>query len=412
MVTVTRNGENIDDVVIDQDIVVRVGRRAVLSSGQPTSLALVLYLDAPIDIKRSDLIEVHDDGLRFSGRISDIPRTWWEDHPDNPDAWMWCVRVQAVGPLAYWGLDWIGDEPWPAETVADRAARIASTVGLPLQVQGGGSLRVIARDVDHRQAIDILDELATDAAGWLYDFAGRTYIQALDYRRQPPGALWQDQTGTWNDFPDDEGWDDSQQPSMIPLPPDAVGWTPEWLQTSSIANKVRVRYGPTDEVSGDQAFVEMSDAASIAVHKQHEVSIATRLESSADALLRAGLTLERAANPRWELDDVDVFWEALDPATATALAAALPGQRVQVTALPEPGPATAFEGCIEGWDERWDRGDDGSMLRTLTLHLSDLRSSFAVLTWDQVTPTTLTWDATTAVWDDVISSGDLVASGG
>ena len=117
---------------------------------------------------------------------------------------------------------------------------------------------------------------------------------------------------------------------------------------------MRVRYGPDETpTTREQSYVDMEDTTSITAHGLHEVTIITRLESSAEATLRGALTLERGAQPQWELGDIDVFWEALDPGTAALLSGALPGQRIQVLDLPDPGPANVFEGCVEGWDERW-----------------------------------------------------------
>ena len=411
MVSVTLDGTNIDHLVLDEDITVRVGRADILDHGEPSSASLMLYLSAWVPVGYKSLIVITDDGaVRFSGRVTDTPRTAWEEHPDYPDRLMLLMRIQCVGPLGSWGRERIGDEPWPQESIADRAARIAGIVGQPLIVQGGAPV-VIARDVDSRPAIDLLEELATDSSGWLFDHAGSTYLQSLEVRRlTDPQERWVDQSTSWSMW---EGtWDGQTDPAgtaavTIHLPPDAVLFAPPVEVASRIANRVRVRYGPMDDL-GAQSEVSAQDSASIAQYGQEDAGITTRLASAGDAGLRAALTLERGAWPRWHLPRVELDWAALDSTTAGQLSDALPGMLVEVTQLPQPGPFQMFTGCLEGWVDQWSWDDHAeAVLRTTTLHLSDMRWSFAVLTWSGITPDTLTWAAVDNTWDELITADDL-----
>jgi len=436
MVKVTLDGTSIDHLVLDEDITVRVGRTDILHRGEPGAASLILYLDQWVDVGYKSLIEITEGnggagygsgpygagpygtgdsgGLRFSGRVTDTPTTWWEEHPDDPDRFMLGMRLQCVGPLGGWGRRRVGDEPWPAEPVADRAARIATLVGQPLIVQGGAPY-VIARDVDSQPAIDLLEELAVDCSGWLFDHAGNTYLQSLEVRRiYDPQERWDDQATTWNGW---EGTWDQQTGTAgtaavtIRPNPDAVLFAPPLEVTSDLANHVRVYYGTEDEVTSEQPYIEFEDAGSLALYGPEDVRITTRLEDLAEAQLRAQLTLERGAWPQWHLPRVELDWAALDPAVAVQLSAALPGTMVEVTHLPEPGPFQTFTGCIEGWTDQWSWDDAaGAVLRTTTLHLSDTRWSFAVLTWDGFVPDTLTWDAIDCTWDQMLTAEDLEAA--
>jgi hypothetical protein len=413
MVSVTLDGTNIDHLVLDEDITVRVGRTDVLERGQPGSASLMLYLSQWVDVAYKSRVVISDGGVRFSGRVTDIPRTSWEEHPDDPDLWMMLMRLQCAGPLASWGRQRVGDEPWPAETVAERAARVAALVDQSLVVHGGEPV-VIARDVDSQPAINLLEDLATDCAGYLFDHAGNTYLQSLESRRLgDPQERWDDQLTTWDGWVgtwDEQTGTSPAAPDLISLPPDAVLFAPPLEQTSRIANRVHVRYGPEDEF-GMQVEVSAEDSDSIAVYGPEDVEIATRLQDAGDAALRAALTLERAAYPQWHLPRVEVMWEALDSGIRAALDAMLPGQMVEVTMLPQPGPFTAFQGCVEGWTDQWSWDDSAeAVLRTTTLHLSDLRWSFAVLTWDGFLPDTLTWDAIDCTWDQMLTADDLEAA--
>lgn len=417
MVSVTLDGANVDHLVLDEDITVRVGRTGVLSRGEPGSASLVLWLQEWVPIGYKSEVVITDGGaVRFAGRVTDTPRTTWEEHPDDPDRLMLVLRIQCAGPLAGWGRQRIGDEPWPAEPVADRAARIAGLVGQPLVVQGGSAVRVIGRDVDAQPGIVLLEELATDCAGWLFDHAGGTYLQSLEVRRVgDPQERWMDQTTTWDGW--DGTWEDQAETSAnwplgptIHLPSEAVLFAPQMEITSQLANRVRVAWGPMDEY-GEQPVAVVVDEASIAEFGQEDVSIATRLEEAGDAQLRAQLTLERAAWPQWHLPRVEIMWEALDPATRGLLEAMMPGQVVEVGDLPQPAPFGVFQGCVEGWTDQWSWDDTAeAVLRTTTLHLSDLRWSFAVLTWAGIVPDDLTWADIDCTWDQMLTADDLEAA--
>lgn len=416
MVSVTRNGTTIDDLVSDQEVQLVVGRRTVLDSGEAGFAAITLWLTEWIEVNAGDIIEVTEGTtVRFVGKVSDIPNTWWEDDETAPAGRMMGMRVLAVGPLAAWGRSIIGDEPWPAETIAERAARISALAGDPLIVQGGQDTRVIARDVDARTAIDVLADLATDASGWLYDHAGTTYLQSLDSRRnKDPVEVWSDQDHTWAAWAGT--WAEQTEaggtaPRTVHLPADAVLFAPPWAMQSQITNNVRVQYGPPDPESDEQAEVILTDPVSIAIYGQHDVRIQTRLESPAEAVLRAQLTLERAAHPRWHLPSVQVAWELMDPGSAAELDAAMPGNRVSLDHMPMPGPSTGFTGVLEGWSETWMRDTStGDMQRTSRLHLSDLRWSFAVLTWAEIPPAE-TWDSLPPgrTWEQMLTIEDLEA---
>jgi hypothetical protein len=413
MVSVALDWATIDHLVLDERIEVRVGRTSVLTDGEPSSCSLTLWLAEWVDVGYGSALQVSDGGtVRFAGRVTDIPSTWWEQDPAG--TWMLGVRLMAAGPLARWGRQTIGDQPWPQESVAARAARIASLVGAPLVVQGGSTVQVTARDVDAQPAIDVLEDLASDAAGWLFDWAGTTYLQALDARRAgDPSERWDDQTLTWDSFPDGESWEQQTQTSSgkattVVLPPGVVLWAPPLQLSSQIANQARVAWGVPDPGTGEQAVAVATDQASIDVHGISTADVDTRLAFLADAEQRAQLVLERAAEPQWHLPQVDIGWELLDPATAAAVDGLVPGRIVQVAGLPQPGPFAAFDGCVEGWQETWaGDSDSGGMVRTVTLHLSDVRWSFAVLTWDGIVPDSTAWDGVDAPWDQIITADNL-----
>jgi hypothetical protein len=413
MVSITLNGTDISNrVTADPGLTITVGRQQVTDPGDPGSCSFTIIAADWLAIEYADRVVVTDDEgrVRFDGWVVDPSAAHMED-PADPADLLAVVKVTCVGPLARWGRDRIGDTPWPQETVAQRAARIAALIGDDLVVQGGAALQIIGRDVDSQPAIDVLEQLAESVGGFLYDHAGTTYLQAIDSRRiGDVQERWDDQTTTWDGW---EGtWDEQTAaspafPRSITLGPEHVLWEPKPKQTSRIANHVTVAYGPKP-VEGDKAQIVATDQASIDDLSKQTAEIDTILAVQADAQMRASLVLERSARPQWHLDTVAVAWERLVGDQASALADAFPGVRCQVTGLPMPGPFTTFDGCIEGWTETWAWDDDArTILRTTVLRLSDVRWSFAVLTWDGIVPDDLAWDDIDCTWDQMIAADDL-----
>lgn len=334
-------------------------------------------------------------GPRHTGRITDAAVT----HDDDGAV----QKLTSVGALAEWGRQRIGDEPWPQESVADRAQRIAGLVGLPLIVEGGRELQVVARDVDSKRGIEVLAELAKSTGGWLYDDgAGIVHLQALDARDvTTTTVLWaQEPAGaTWADL-DDVTWAEEDQPgpyAPIVLDCTQVDWEPEWTQTLGFVNIVSVTWGPKGP-DGNQPAVIAIDQASIDDLGESPVTIKSQLADPGDATELAGLILRRSARPRWHLDAVKVDAAGLDPQTLRLLSGALPGTRCTITGLPQPAPhgMAAFPGVIEGWTETINSETD----RRLALWLSHVEESLAVPTWGAEPPgetwaqldPTLTWE--------------------
>jgi hypothetical protein len=319
------------------------------------------------------------------------------DHPYGPVELTPLSRITSMGALSRWGRVLVGDTPWPQESVSARAKRIAAIVGTPITVQGGHQ-EVIPRDVDRKRAIDLLEELAKSTGGWLFDHPGMgVVLQALDARRQtptyatwadePPAATWADAEGTWAQ--------DTGPASMAPITLDCnqTLWEPTWAQsTAPLASTVRVVWG-----SPEQEVVRTDPAAETLLGGPVELVVKTTLALESDAIELATLVLRRVTTPRDGLSSLRVHWADLDPETAARLTMATPGTRVTVLGLPQPAPATMFQGIIEGWEDVWTGPDE----RITTLWLSDTNHSWVLptwadeppgATWSQLDPT-LTWEA-------------------
>ena len=367
----------------DPPVTITVGRTSVREDGSAQYAAMTLSGPGAGPVVEAGQPVTIADGLgpRHTGRISDAALTHDSDGAVQ--------KLTSVGALAAWGRQRIGDEPWPQESVEQRAQRIAALVGLPLIVEGGRDLQVIGRDVDSKRGIEVLTELAKSTGGWLYDDgAGVVHLQALDARDvSTTTVLWSQEPegATWADL-DDVTWADEDQPgpyAPIVLDCTQVDWEPEWTQTLEFVNIVTVTWGPKD-AEGNQPGVTVSDQGSIDDLGESPVTIKSQLADPGDATELAGLILRRSARPRWHLDAVTIAAAGLDPNTLTLLRNALPGTRCTVTGLPQPAPGnlTAFPGVIEGWTETINSDMD----RTMKLWLSHVEESLAVPTWDAEPP--------------------------
>lgn len=396
------------------DVDIKVGRTRVTDAGLPSSCKLTLH-SGSVAVVLHDPVTVIDPvyGPRFTGRVTDVEMTHITqyDAAGTPER-LAAITVQAMGALSVWGRNRIGDTPWPQETVAARAARIAALVDQPLIVQGGTTLEVIPRDVDSKPAIEVMTQLADGTGGWLFDTpAGVTVLQAVDARRignqvtrwdDWGQTLWQDMEGAWQDLNEYS----PAYPRPITPSPDSIIYEPKWVYNAALVNQVTVTYGVEDD-SNKQAFTYAEDAASINAYGASAIKVTTPLAVLGDAITRAALILERAAVPQWHLTDVTLDLRHIADADAGPYRDMWPGVRADITGLPLPAPSNGFNGVVEGWQETYT-ANAGAMAHRLTLALSDARWSYAVLSWDGIPPETI-WDDISAAWQELNTEADLGA---
>jgi hypothetical protein len=387
----------------EADAQATIGRRSVREQGEAGYAALVLTgaQGLPVPVGAAVAINDGQGRPRHTGILTDTRLT----HEDDPDEGLVAVQTcTSMGALARWGRRRIGDVPWPAESVAARAARIAALVGMPLTVHGGQEQLVVPRDVDSQPAALLVQELAAGTGGWVFDAPdGTVHLQALDARAvRTTTALWSQEPegATWADLgPDGPTWDGDDAPGPghpVVLDCTDVDWEPSWTQTLEIANIVTVEYGEEHGDPPQRPTVTVRDEASIALYGQAPATVKTPLALLADALELAGLTLARAARPQWHLESVGIDWDGLPPAVAAQLAGALPGTRCTVTGLPQPAPARTYPGVIEGWTEDFDPD-----AHRITLWLSHVAHSLALSTWEAEPPAATWADLDPALsWED------------
>jgi hypothetical protein len=104
-------------------------------------------------------------GMVFSGRVTDMEARY--DDVDRATL----VDVTAADQRAELGNRDVGDQPWLAEALGSRFARIVTASGQPIESRvsdTAAAYQVSWRDVDRQPAITLLSELATTADGVLW----------------------------------------------------------------------------------------------------------------------------------------------------------------------------------------------------------------------------------------------------
>jgi hypothetical protein len=359
-----------------------------------------------------------DHGPMFSGRI--VQRAL--AHRDLPDGTrVGQFTVTAAGPLAALNGRKIGDVPWPQESGTARATRILQAAQVPWAVDGTVDLLVLPRDVDAQPAGGLLDALAADTSAAVFDVPhGEVVYQALSARARPVIPFrWQDftDTETWGALDPAVTWDgnppsmgDWTSPTSTPaviLPATVIEWEPEWSSSeATVINHVTIGWGPLET----QDMVDLVDDASIDQHGERYLYAGTQLADAGSATTRATHILTTQHEERWEIGDVTVNLDHLDPATYQAVLGLLCGDAVTLQGLPQPAPATDWTGIVEGWTYT-QVGHLGTLTERITLNLSDPLHSLQVMVWDDY-PSLYLWDdhPNYVTWDDLTDADILEAA--
>lgn len=398
--------------------------RAAVDDGPTASSAMLTVLVAAADgmpaWSVADTLHVESSwGTLFTGTLSDRRLV---EHVDTVELGR-CARFQliGVGQVAALGRRPVGDEPWPQETSTARAERVLTLANVPHVVETASTaVQVNPRDIDARTALDVLTDLAADTAAAVVDLPdGRVMFQPLEARSRPQFYYrWEDfpPEKTWAEFDPAMAWADMDVLSPaaevpLSLPPSAVAWEPEWISTAAgIINSVRVGYGVPPE-GETQADVSASDSGSQTRFGVHHYGNDTQLARVEDATLMASRVISTRAWERWMIGSVDVYADNLTEAEQAQVAALVCGDWVELVDLPQPAPAAAWAGIVEGWTYREWATDDGQRHAGWTLALSDPVASLAVPTWADFTPA-FQWDQHSPLitWADLTSLAAIGAA--
>jgi hypothetical protein len=264
--------------------------------------------------------------LVHSGRVSDL--AWSAVSDDAVDVGL--IATDITGPL---GNRPIGDEPWPANTLATRAARVVELAGIPVDLRidpGVAGTLLSGRDVDSQESLGLLRDMAQSAGGvlwpathattgpylWIEDPATRASVRVfvldpdsglivIDNPRDPGGGL--------------------AIISACDLLRDPVSWRQAVGDVTTLVDVTWLEQTLDDDglLAPTERHVTMTaDTATLQRFGVNRVSMSTELVSAADATDRAAGLLGATSRLTWRVDGitydtglVDADIASLDPAT-------------------------------------------------------------------------------------------------
>ena len=184
--------------LVDQ-VTIRHGRDS--SDGQPVASSATIDLSIddhaalPAMVDVGGVVTITTDipgtqSIRSKGRVTDINQGWGGRWPRDPGT--------ACGPghrdraLADLGRRVVGDTPWPQQVDGTRVAAILAAAGITLNpaTSDPGTVQILPRDVDAQPALDVAQEVATDAGGMVWALRGGEVRYAdANHRRNTVPAL-------------------------------------------------------------------------------------------------------------------------------------------------------------------------------------------------------------------------------
>lgn len=401
-ITVTLNGAPIAAAGIEQALRVTHGRPDITAVGEASTadISLLVHSGDPLPTGLGDVLTVALDGHpRFTGTVVAVQLAHLTGAPASP---LTRVLVTATGYLDRLARINVPTTAFAEETFVDRATAILDATGLTYAISQDDGTILLAdpEDTNRDQTVrDYLQNLCATVGATLSDLPDGSILLETYTRRAAnyTGGAWAMADIAWADY---EGtWGSTRVPAALPA--SAIMWEPTWqLRRDAILNDVTIAYGDGDP----KATVHAVDTGSIATFDRYDVYLDTTMKLEADAEDRAAAILTAQASPHWNMPDVIVMLDQLDPDTLADVMNLESGDRVTISALPTPAPAGTYLGVVEGWSH-----DLSSDAHTLTLHLSDPRYSFAMAEWGDIDGA-LTWAAAraTTTWADVILPADLL----
>lgn len=318
---------------------------------------------------------------RFAGQVTDISQGWEEAGEDTPDRVV--AQVMAMGMLANLGRRIVGDVPWPQQLDGARVSAIMAAAGVVLSgaTSDPGTVQILARDVDSQAALDLAQEVASDAGGVLWATpAGDIRYADAQHRR-----------GT-----------------LVALALDAcdILVTPTWRRTTEgMVNGVSIGYGVAPD-GGEQPRYVAERADSKARYGEWELVTSTQLAAAADAQAMGLDLLTNNSHPVWVLGALPLDVVSLSAEDTAILLGLQMHDLVSVTGMPAAGSVpTSTSLWVEGWSESLAWG-----AHSLELVVSGYCRTAPAPRWDDVKPET-TWDSAPGTWDDASCMGPPVNLG-
>jgi hypothetical protein len=286
--------------------------------------------------------------LVFSGRVTDMEARF------DSDSGATLIDITAQDQRAELANRDVGDQPWVAETLAQRVARIISLSGQKVGYRldtSMANLPISWRDVDRQGALTLLQELAISGDGVLWAAASLTTGPYLDFEslneRPSLAGLYQLPSGIVVIGPL------SNVPGSVQIDACSISREPvRWIQdVADVSTRVATSWrdqtldpegkpAPTDRVeTTTDAQLEKSIGS-------RRIAVATQLSQQTPAQQLAANILGRTSTPGWRLSGL--VWDADDdaPMSSPELSAMMTlldgttrnGCPIVVTGLPDWSP--------------------------------------------------------------------------
>ena len=399
-VTVTPPGGTVGDLASEVDqLTDRHGRVTPDSRPEAASVTVNVSCDSAltpwpnvVDVGCALEVVTTLDGVghvRFRGSITDLSLGWDDAGEDTPDRVT--AQVVAVGPLADLGRRTVGDVPWPQQLDGARVAAILAAAGITLDpaYSDPGTVAILPRDIDSQTALDLAQEVASDAGGivWATAAGDIRYADAVHRRNIAPA---------------------------LELDACDILVTPTWRRTTEgMVNAVSIGYGVAPEAGEDgeggggeaPRYVARRDD-SIDKWGEFGLSTTTQLADAADAAAMGDLLLTQNHDPVWILGALPVAVADLDAADTATLLALETNDLIAVTGMPAAGALpTSTALWVEGWTETlaWE-------VHELELVVSGYCRTAPPPRWDDLNPA-MTWDTAPGTWDDAACFGPVTDLG-
>lgn len=374
------------------EVTIRHGRSGPDEQPEPGAATVDLYSGVPAKLDVGTQIQVQTQlstaawVTRFYGYVTDLSMEFGlgTDQPTGTVQVVPFTRMTCVDAMANLGRRFVGDTPWPQELDGPRANRILGLGGLSGAVVDPGTVQVIPRDVDRQPALDLIQDLATQAGGlFLVSKASAQAIyQDAEHRRNAVAALTLDAC--------------------------QLVMSPQWTRdTQGLVNEVALGYG-VPAGGGDQSVYTATSADSQARYGRIAYSLGTQLATLADATTRANALLTRNAYPVWDVQAIEVVLSELDATAYDYLMQTVEvGELLGLTGMPVEAPNAYMALWIEGWEEHLTLDT-----HELVLQVSGYCRTAPFVRWDDADPS-IDWNelASTLRWDDSWCLGPLPSYG-
>jgi hypothetical protein len=343
----------------------------------------------------------------FRGRVTDLDASW------DVGAGVTVVEVTAADLLADLANRSVGAEPWPAETLTARWARIGAALSVPVTSSipaAAGAVTVTRRDVDNQPAAALYQELAKSVDGQVLPVShiGTGVVLELDVMADRPALYRLALVGGVVVIVD------AVTAAAVPVSACLVDLEPvHWSQNvADLATAVAV--GWNDQTTAPQTTGRTATATETSLDRligAHRVAVATQLTTTGDAGALAAAILARLSRRgwtvtglHWQLSDAPLNAPQLDAALRMLDATSRVSLPISLTDLPDwsPVPRGPVSLYLEGGTYR---SVDGGWTLDLTTS-SAAATGASDVRWDDL-DAAWTWDQfdQSVRWDDLNGVG-------